>query len=160
MTQYSVYMAGPDVFLDDAEAVLKMKSSFLSQEGYIALFPFEGNKSSSEEIVRNNEAQIKKCDFVVANLCPFRGCEPDSGTVYEIGFAKALGKQIYAYGIPKIEYFQQVTMHQYLRHGDLHCLQGWQIENFGHRLNIMLSENVKIFKTFEECIKNLKIENI
>jgi nucleoside 2-deoxyribosyltransferase len=34
---------------------------------------------------------------VLANLNPFRGAEPDSGTCVEIGYALALGKRVVGY---------------------------------------------------------------
>ena len=34
---------------------------------------------------------------MLANLDPFRGCEPDSGTCVEVGFALALGKPVIGY---------------------------------------------------------------
>ena len=34
---------------------------------------------------------------MLANLEPFRGSEPDSGTAFEVGYALALGKPVYAY---------------------------------------------------------------
>jgi nucleoside 2-deoxyribosyltransferase len=40
---------------------------------------------------------IKSCHVVVANLTPFRGPSCDVGTAYEIGFAHALGKIVFAY---------------------------------------------------------------
>lgn len=40
---------------------------------------------------------IHQCDIVIANMNEFRGKEPDSGTVWECGYAHALGKEIYLY---------------------------------------------------------------
>jgi len=40
---------------------------------------------------------IKSCDLVIANITPFRGPSADVGTVYEMGFAHALGKKVFAY---------------------------------------------------------------
>jgi nucleoside 2-deoxyribosyltransferase len=44
-----------------------------------------------------NEELIKTCDLIVANLTPFRGPSADVGTAYEMGFARALGKKVFAY---------------------------------------------------------------
>lgn len=40
---------------------------------------------------------IRSCDAVVANITPFRWDEPDSGTVFEIATAYAMGKPVVAY---------------------------------------------------------------
>ena len=40
---------------------------------------------------------LKAADIVIADLNAFRGHEPDSGTVWECGFAYAMGKKVYGY---------------------------------------------------------------
>ena len=40
---------------------------------------------------------IQRADLVMANLNPFRGAEPDSGTAFEVGYAIACGKPVWAY---------------------------------------------------------------
>ena len=45
-----------------------------------------------QRIAWRNEAHIRGCDAVIANLTPFRGPSADAGTVYEVGFARALGR--------------------------------------------------------------------
>jgi nucleoside 2-deoxyribosyltransferase len=40
---------------------------------------------------------IRSCDIVIANTTPFRGPSADVGTVFEMGFAHALGKLVFAY---------------------------------------------------------------
>ena len=44
-----------------------------------------------------NENLIKSCEVVIANITPFRGPSADVGTAYEMGFAHALGKKVFAY---------------------------------------------------------------
>ena len=48
-------------------------------------------------IALRNEAHIKSCQGLIANLTPFRGPSADVGTVYEVGFARALGLAIFGY---------------------------------------------------------------
>ena len=59
-----------------------------------------GNNSeatTAEGIYRANIGLIAEADALLANLNPFRGTEPDSGTVFEIGYAIALGKRVVGY---------------------------------------------------------------
>jgi nucleoside 2-deoxyribosyltransferase len=71
----------------------------------VGVFPLDNEvdvkgKSPSEVgfcISDINEDLIRTCDFVVANLTPFRGISADVGTVFEMGFAHALGKKVFAY---------------------------------------------------------------
>ncbi len=44
-----------------------------------------------------NEAHIRTSVAVIANLTPFRSPSADVGTVYEIGFARALGLPVFGY---------------------------------------------------------------
>jgi nucleoside 2-deoxyribosyltransferase len=48
-------------------------------------------------IARRNEAHIRGCSAVIANLTPFRGPSADVGTVFEIGFARGLGLPVFGY---------------------------------------------------------------
>lgn len=44
-----------------------------------------------------NENLIETCEIVIANLTPFRGPSADVGTAYEMGFAHALIKKVFAF---------------------------------------------------------------
>ena len=44
-----------------------------------------------------NEALIRGCDLVIANITPFRGPSADVGSAYEMGFMRALGRTIFVY---------------------------------------------------------------
>ena len=46
---------------------------------------------------QRNEALIRSCDLMIANLTPFRGPSADVGTVYEVGFMRALGRPVFGY---------------------------------------------------------------
>src|SRR4029077_1246927 len=48
-------------------------------------------------IAIRNEAHIRSCQALIANLTPFRGPSADVGTVYEVGFARALGLKLFGY---------------------------------------------------------------
>jgi nucleoside 2-deoxyribosyltransferase len=100
-----VYLAGPDVFLREAKEVSERKKALCRKYGFEGVFPIDAKvnmegKSACEIglcISQVNEGLIKNCDFVIANITPFRGPSADVGTVYEMGFAHALGKKVFAY---------------------------------------------------------------
>eukprot|EP01037_Dinobryon_pediforme_P001969 gene1969-2005_t len=48
-------------------------------------------------IARRNEAHITSCAALVANLTPFRGPSADAGTVFELGFMRALKRPVYGW---------------------------------------------------------------
>jgi nucleoside 2-deoxyribosyltransferase len=100
-----VYLAGPEVFLSNAKEVGEHKKALCRKYGFEGVFPLDAEinvegKSPREVglcIFGVNETLIRSCDIVIANLTPFRGPSADVGTAYEIGFAHALGKSVFAY---------------------------------------------------------------
>jgi nucleoside 2-deoxyribosyltransferase len=138
-----LYLAGPDVFRPDALAWAEASRVLCAQQGHIALVPLDGVETTASGIYRANIELIRKADAVLANLEPFRGCEPDSGTCVEVGFALALGKPVIGYlqrketvveRVARIdgEVFENRAKKPVDRNG-LH------IEDFGLPLNLMLA---------------------
>lgn len=139
----NLYLAGPDVFRPDVEAWADEARRLCEQAGHRALLPLDGVETTPQGIQQANIALIRSADAVLANLQPFRGCEPDSGTCVEVGFALALGK-------PVIGYVAEAgtTLERYARHAGVPAewregrpvdAQGWHIEDFGLPLNLMLA---------------------
>lgn len=99
-----VYLAGPEVFLADADAVAAAKRAICAAEGLTGVFPLEPPPAAPDpalpewrRIYEANEAHIRSCDALIANLTPFRGTSADVGTVYELGFMRALGRPVFGY---------------------------------------------------------------
>ncbi len=103
-TRPRVYLAGPDVFRPDAEQHFAMLAAVCEKHGLEALSPFclSVDITSAQAIYEANMAKLKAADGVVANLAPFRGEEPDSGTVFEVGVAAARGVPVVGYGAQKL----------------------------------------------------------
>lgn len=131
-----VYIAGPDVFRPDAAHWADAVRTLLARHGHQALIPFDGEGITASSIYRANIAMIRSADAVLANLNPFRGHEPDSGTCFEVGFAIAQGKPVIGYisdGRALTEKIGQGGADRPLDANGLH------IENFGLPLNLMLA---------------------
>lgn len=100
-----VYLAGPDVFLPDAAAMAAEKKRLCALYGLEGVFPTDPRPDPAADaasdlwyaIYLRNEAHIRACDALVANLTPFRGPSADAGTVYELGFMRALGRPVLGY---------------------------------------------------------------
>lgn len=102
-----VYLAGPDVFLPDAMAVGRAKAEICREAGLQALYPLDAELELDWEttpkpvlaqaIFQSNCAMIARADAVLANLTPFRGPSADAGTVWEVGYAHAMGKPVFGY---------------------------------------------------------------
>jgi nucleoside 2-deoxyribosyltransferase len=101
-----VYLAGPDVFLPDAIAWMERKKAICAGYRLTGISPLDhlpdeppawGALPEWRRIGLRNEAHIRRCAAVVANLTPFRGPSADVGTIYEVGFARGLGLRIFGY---------------------------------------------------------------
>jgi nucleoside 2-deoxyribosyltransferase len=134
-----LYLAGPDVFRPDALQWAEDVRALCRREGHEALIPLDGRQPTAAGIYRNNLRLIGEADAVLANLNPFRGSEPDSGTCVEIGYAIALGK-------PVVGYADDVRpMRERLRtNADCRDSEGWAVEDFGLALNLMLAVPVRL----------------
>jgi nucleoside 2-deoxyribosyltransferase len=100
-----IYLAGPEVFLANAKEIGEAKKALCKKYGFEGVFPIDVEVDADGKSPRElglcistiNESLIKSCQMVIANITPFRGPSADVGTAYEMGFAHALGKRVYAY---------------------------------------------------------------
>ena len=92
-----LYFAGPDLFSPDVLEWTEHVSALCRREGHEAVIPLDGTRTDAGDIYHNNLRLIGEADVMLANLNPFRGMEPDSGTCVEIGYALALGKPVIGY---------------------------------------------------------------
>ena len=147
-----VYIAGPDVFFTNSEAHFAYITKQLAAHGLRARIPVDGglskgapmNQETALAICQGNYHLIRQCKAVLANLNPFRGMDPDSGTCAEVGYSRAMGKVIVAYTDSPEPYAERVRR-SYGSHIDAasgleiddrdSCL----IENFGLPCNLMLT---------------------
>jgi len=142
----SVYLAGPDVFHPDAQRLALTQKTLCRHYGFEPHHPFDQTALSSRDIFHTNIDMIRRADAVLANLNPFRGPEVDSGTAFEVGFAKAQGKVIIGY-VSSTESLMQRVQRLY---GEIrYCAEEtlWRdeqdhlVEDFGHSVNLMLAES-------------------
>jgi nucleoside 2-deoxyribosyltransferase len=99
-----VYLAGPEVFMPDARAILDLKAERARAAGFeplspgdLVIPPSETKAGMGLAISQVNEGMMRAADAVIANLTPFRGIAADVGTAFEVGFMCAQGKLVYAY---------------------------------------------------------------
>jgi nucleoside 2-deoxyribosyltransferase len=100
-----VYLAGPDVFLPDPIGMATRKRAICAAHGLTGIFPVDNHPAHPADgglprwlwIYRRNEAHMRDADAIIANLTPFRGPSADVGTIYELGFMRALGKKVAGY---------------------------------------------------------------
>lgn len=159
----TLYLAGPDVFRPDAAAFGAQMRQLCAAYGFLGLFPFDpGVALTAPEIYRTNLDLIRRSDAVVANLNPFRGVEPDSGTSFEVGYAVALGKPVFGY----VEQDETLLALVIRNHPATNCNGVWfdhegrVIEDFSLPCNLMLSVPVRlVVGGLEQCLSEIKAKS-
>ena len=146
-----LYLAGPDVFRPDAPDHGQRLVALCASYGFDAVFPLSGALPAlppdalARHIYENNIAHIAACDAVLANLDFFRGPEPDSGTCFEVGYATALGKRVVGYVPEDGSFAQRIRRrHPHAVGAGAKDAQGWELEEFGLPLNLMLGVPCRI----------------
>lgn len=151
-----IYLAGFDVFYKDAKERFEKMRKLCKLAGYEALIPLDNDITEglgiSNRIYKANIAMIEQADGIIANLNAFRGKEPDSGTVFEVGYGVAKNKKIVGY--TSIEDWKTHIIgdqkSQVLTRGLFDSMFNQQpvdefnVEDFGLPLNLMLAESIKL----------------
>ena len=143
-----VYLAGPEVFLPEPIAAGAAKKALCERYGLVGVYPLDlalqldglDKAEASRRIFLACEALMRSCDLLIANLTPFRGASADVGTAYEMGYARALGKPVFAYTNTPLDYRRRAEMVRAAAHlpfdGDFAAME---IEDFGLADNLMLA---------------------
>jgi nucleoside 2-deoxyribosyltransferase len=143
-----VYLAGPDVFFRNCGALFAARTRACAALGLQALIPVDGTKLTAEAIFQGNVALVEQADAVIANISPFRGPHCDVGTAWEMAYATAKGKPVFAYSSdprPLLERLGAVDANG-------RDAEGLLAENFALAENLMISVPVadgKTHPTFE-----------
>jgi nucleoside 2-deoxyribosyltransferase len=144
-----IYLAGPDVFEPDAVKKGAALKELCREYGFEGLFPLDNTiadhdtpYNTAKAIREANIKLLESSDIVMANLNPFRGVEPDSGTVYEVGYAAALNKKVYGYATDRRAMIERIRSIQKLAPDAVRCKDGMIIEDFGMSHNLMLLDVV------------------
>jgi len=152
-----IYLAGFDVFYPDAKERFERMKTLCRIAGYEPLVPLDNEITEGLDIAgkiyRVNIDMIENANGIIANLNPFRGTEPDSGTVFEVGYGVAKGKKIVGYTDIK-DWKTHVAGNvntTLIRGGALFDSmfsgkpqEKFTIEDFGLPLNLMLSKSIHV----------------
>ncbi|MDQ0590235.1 nucleoside 2-deoxyribosyltransferase [Variovorax paradoxus] len=163
-TRPRIYLAGPDVFRPDARDHFVRLAAACDARGLAALLPADGNEEPDAQapemqIYQANMQRLRGADGVVANLACFRGLEPDSGTVFEVGAAVALQIPVVAYGVPEGSYADRARAALQCAPDAAGVLRehgsGTAVEDFGQPLNLMLACSIHIAPTPEAALQKM-----
>ncbi len=143
-----IYLAGPDVFLPNAQSIGSAKCDICQDHGLAGVFPLDGAldldgllpAEQARRISLANEGLMRSCDAIIANMTPFRGAAMDSGTAFEVGFMRALGKPVFGYSNVTSDYAERANGIRAigLPAGDFDAADV-QIEDFGLAENLMIA---------------------
>lgn len=163
-----VYLAGPDVFDPQAASVFTRLCAQARRLGLEPVPPVDAEphvraaaspRDASMRIFNANVKLLTTVDAVVANLRDFRGNEPDSGTVFEVGFAVAKGLPVVGYGVPAGCYAHRVASAVPCERGKDGQLREagnqFLVEDFGNPLNLMLACSVELAPDAEESLRKV-----
>jgi nucleoside 2-deoxyribosyltransferase len=166
----SIYLAGPDVFFPNSVVHFDALEACCAVHGLCGVRPSDGGLSAgiegtgdeiAERIYRDNLELVRGCDGLLANLIPFRNAiEPDSGTVFELGVAVALGKPV-AGIVPRraMSYEAKVVAHCGMTRDERglawDAAFGFLVEEFGQPMNLMLARSTALFETCDEALAHL-----
>lgn len=128
MAGWTVYLAGPDVFLPDAAGMGLAKRAICERHGLVGHFPLDAAPTDSRAIYAACLRAMRTCDAIVANLTPFRGPSADPGTAFELGFVAAMERPVFGYSNVPGELNARVDA------------DGFAVEDFSLFDNLMLAE--------------------
>jgi nucleoside 2-deoxyribosyltransferase len=142
-----IYLAGPEVFLPDPLAMGARKAALCRKYGFEGVFPLDASLDltglskleQASRISSANEGLMRGCNAVIANLTPFRGVSMDSGTAFEVGFMRALGRPVFGYTNVTAGYHERADLYRRATPG-LPDADGpdIDIENFDCAENLMI----------------------
>ena len=160
-----IYIAGFDVFEPNSIEIGKKYVQLCKKYGFEGLYPLDNvvdfnqeKRKIAQDIYKANVNLINQCDIVIANINSFRGKEADSGTIWECGFATALGKKVYGYMKNELNYIDTFSKDEIKIIDNTKVdLDNRVIEDFDYSINLMIACSVEniIFGEFEDCLKEI-----
>lgn len=111
-----LYLAGPEVFLPDARAILDAKAALTRDYGFdpicpgdLTIPPAPTKHQFGLNISEVDEGFMNRADGVIANLTPFRGIAADPGTVFELGYMCGAGKIVACYSNVRATHYERTA---------------------------------------------------
>ncbi len=163
MSRKRIYLAGPDVFYEDAIARGKALVRLCAEFGLEGLYPLDNAAPAGLEgralarwIREANLGMTRRCDLVMADLNFFRGGCVDDGTAYECGYAEALEKPVYGHllGDGDLWLRMRVEAPEWIGNSYKDRL-GRVIEDFGLPINLMFDHARIVVGSARDCLERI-----
>ena len=156
--KYRAYLAGYELFMQNAREVGDMMEAACRQYGFEGIFPPDpvpGLPPVPAEVLKDlfartasyfdaDQQHIRNSNMVIANLNPYRGAEPDAGTAFEAGMCYGLGYPCYYFMNDSRPLIERIDC-RLEADGHYRDVEGYIVENFGFPLCSRLAANMKGF---------------
>lgn len=150
------YLADFEMFLPTCDETVKYWKSVCDRYGIIGYFPGDGGPLEPgpdyfRRVFESDCHGMEICDMCIAQLDDWRGNEPDSGTLFELGYFVGKGQPAYGFytgGKKLIE--REIAVSQ--EDGVFYDKDGYLLEDKGSAFDNILSL-VKIADSFEEVCR-------
>ena len=154
-----VYLADFEMFLPTCQETVAYWKKICDKYGFIGLFPGDGDPIEPGEdfwkrVFEHDVNHMYNSDMVIAQLDDWRGRQPDSGTLFEVGYFVALGMPAYGFYSSSNGLLDK-NIEKELEDGTYYDLYGYAIEDREFVLDNMLSL-IKVEKTFEDACKRAR----
>lgn len=143
-----VYLAGPEVFLEEAVEIGRRKKEICGRYGAEGFFPFDNEiefvpagDRVDRAIYRANVDMMQRADCAIVNLTPFRGYSADVGSVFELGMMAGMNKPVLGYSNVTTDLLTRIrSAGSALAQADGTWLDagGMTIEDYGNSDNLMI----------------------
>lgn len=159
----AIYIAGPECFYKygyDMLAAMKARAEAL---GFSVTLPNTHSldmdnpdlQKRADSIFADLEKVMLDTTVIIADLEAYRGCEPDSGTIYEIGMAYAKGARCYGYTRDKRSLATK-NQQSYLKDGKVYDERGSIMPYSNLPFSPTIIGSTKIVEgDFDDCIHML-----
>lgn len=157
-----IYLAGPDLFFPDAHERYAHLNRICEDHGMRIVLPLQDDtKNDPRYIFEANIRRLRSADAVLANLMPFRGFEPDSGTVFEAAHAFSIGLPVGGYTGDHFSVRERLNQagNLWVDPADGQCVDstGVAVEDFGLPTNLMLASAMMLHDCPEAAVASLDL---
>lgn len=140
-----VYLAGPWVFRRDASTYgrsARVQATRLRLEAVLPIGNSIGDTTppTAHALAAQCMQRIRSARAIIADVSPFRGQEPDSGTIFEIGYAAALGHEVILFSADQRSVAQRMADAGLLAACGSEDTARYRLEPFGLSVNAMLAQ--------------------
>lgn len=159
----AIYIAGPECFYTygyDALGAMRARAQSL---GFQVTLPNDhpldmenpDKQKRADSIFADLDKVMKETTVIIADLEAYRGAEPDSGTVYELGMAYAKGARCYGYTRDKRSLATK-NQQSYLKDGQIYDERGKKMPYAELPFSPTIIGSTKIVEgDFDDCLKML-----